>query len=158
MREIQVGFGVANEGDLVSEMRGLPSTGPLRCRRWIFGFLPALRTLHSGFYTPHFTLPTLHAGLHTRQSNSKHTVDATLYTLNFTLHTLHFTLYAWHSTPYFRFYTWYPHTCVFHAYHPAKLAFVFFPWPSGLCFDVWQRAFDICERQTRLALAPSWVC
>ena len=24
MREIQVGFGVANEGDLVSEMRGLP--------------------------------------------------------------------------------------------------------------------------------------
>ena len=26
MREIQVGFGVANEGDLVSEMRGLPGT------------------------------------------------------------------------------------------------------------------------------------
>ena len=27
MREIQVGFGVANEGDLVSEMRGLPFCG-----------------------------------------------------------------------------------------------------------------------------------
>ena len=27
MREIQVGFGVANEGNLVSEMRGLPNGG-----------------------------------------------------------------------------------------------------------------------------------
>jgi hypothetical protein len=27
-----------------------------------------------------------------------------------------------------------------------------------LCFDVWQRAFDMRERQIRLALAPSRAC
>ena len=32
------------------------SKGPLRCRRWTFEFSPTLCTLHSAFYTPHFTL------------------------------------------------------------------------------------------------------